>query len=88
VGGGQGAPLTAILKSNPALRGTLFDRPHVSEGARPLLEAAGLAARCEIAGGDFFDAVPAGRDVYTLKHVIHDWDDERRAKFSETTVGP
>jgi len=30
VGGGQGALLTAILKSNPALRGTLFDRPHVT----------------------------------------------------------
>ena len=49
VGGGQGALLTAILKANPALRGTLFDLPHVTESARPLLEAAGLATRC----GDF-----------------------------------
>jgi hypothetical protein len=77
VGGGQGALLTAILKSNPALRGTLFDLPHVTESARPLLAAAGLAARCEISSGDFFHAVPAGADAYIVKHVIHDWDDER-----------
>jgi len=79
VGGGQGALLTAILKSNPALRGTLFDRPHVTASARPVLEAEGLAARCEIAGGDFFEAVPPGADAYILKHVIHDWDDQRSA---------
>ena len=28
-------------------------------------------------GGDFFEQVPAGGDAYLLKHVIHDWDDER-----------
>ena len=27
--------------------------------------------------GDFFKEVPAGGDAYILKHVIHDWDDER-----------
>ena len=26
---------------------------------------------------DFFVSVPSGRDAYTLKRVIHDWDDER-----------
>ena len=32
--------------------------------------------RCELVAGDFFAAVPAGGDVYLLKKVIHDWDDE------------
>ena len=27
--------------------------------------------------GDFFEAVPSGGDAYILKHVIHDWVDER-----------
>jgi hypothetical protein len=28
-------------------------------------------------GGSFFDGVPTGADAYLLKHVIHDWNDER-----------
>ena len=37
----------------------------------------GLAGRCEIVGGDFFKEVPSGGDAYLLKHVIHDWNDDR-----------
>jgi hypothetical protein len=36
-----------------------------------------LSERCEAVGGDFFREVPRGGDAYILKHVIHDWDDER-----------
>ena len=79
VGGGQGALLTAILKVNSSLRGTVFELPHVAEGAKPLVEAAGLADRCEVVAGDFFEAVPAGADAYIVKGVIHDWDDARSA---------
>jgi hypothetical protein len=42
-------------------------------------------------GGDFFVEVPAGGDAYVLKHVIHDWDDERaRAILTacRRTMGP
>jgi len=41
--------------------------------------AAGLAARCEVAGGSFFDKVPSGADAILTKHVIHDWNDTRAA---------
>ncbi|GAC1468287.1 MAG: hypothetical protein PVSMB2_36510 [Ktedonobacteraceae bacterium] len=41
------------------------------------MEAAGVAGRCEVIGGDAFKAVPAGYETYLLKGVIHDWDDER-----------
>jgi hypothetical protein len=41
------------------------------------LEAAGVASRCEVRGGDAFTAVPAGYETYLLSRVIHDWDDER-----------
>jgi O-methyltransferase domain len=36
---------------------------------------------CELVGGDFFEAVPAGADACIMKHIIHDWDDERAAKI-------
>ncbi len=76
VGGGEGALLAAILAANPSLRGILFDQPHVVGTAGALLERAGVANRCEVVGGSFFEAVPAGADAYLLKSVIHDWDDE------------
>jgi hypothetical protein len=75
IGGGHGALLTAILTAHPQLRGVLFDQPHVVEGAKPRLTAAGLAQRCELVGGDFFDSVPAGGDLYLLGHILIDWED-------------
>ena len=75
IAGGQGALIAAILRANPALHGVLFDQPHVVENALPLLEAAGVADRCELASGDFFAAVPPG-DTYTLRHILHDWEDD------------
>ena len=77
VGGGHGGLITSLLKSNPQLKGILFDAPEVIEGARAKIEAAGLAQRCEIVAGDFFKSVPAGGDAYVMKWIIHDWDDER-----------
>jgi hypothetical protein len=77
VGGGHGQMLASILQAHPTLHGVLFDLPHVVKGAPPLLEAAGVADRCEVIGGDAFAAVPADYDTYLLSRVIHDWDDER-----------
>jgi hypothetical protein len=47
VGGSHGVMLAAILMSNPASRGILFDLPHVVEGADALLKAAAVAHRCK-----------------------------------------
>ena len=77
VAGGHGSLLIGILRANPHLRGLLFDRPVIVEEAGRRIESEGLAGRCERVGGDFFDSVPAGADGYILKHIIHDWDDER-----------
>jgi len=76
VGGGRGALLAAILAEYPRLRGMLFDLPHVVAGSRGVLEAAGVADRCQVIGGSFFDGVPAGADAYVLKTVVHDWGDD------------
>ena len=61
VAGGHGALLTTVLAANPQARGVLFDQPHVVAGAAPLLREAGVADRCEVVGGSFFEAVPEGR---------------------------
>jgi hypothetical protein len=76
VGGGNGALLASVLAANPALRGVLFDQAHVVAGADQVLEAAGVADRCQIESGDFFEAVPEGGDAYLLRSIIHDWEDE------------
>lgn len=81
VGGGHGGLITSILKSNPRVKGVLFDAAEVIAGARPKIESAGLAERCETVAGDFFQAVPAGGDVYVMKWIIHDWDDERAIRI-------
>ena len=76
IGGGNGGLLASILAANPSVRGVLFDQPDAVAAASPLLTAAGVANRCELVGGSFFDGVPAGADAYVLKSIIHDWDDE------------
>jgi hypothetical protein len=81
VGGGQGTLLASILDVHPNARGVLFDLPHVIAPARTRLERAGQTARWEFVAGDFFAAVPAGGDLYLLKKVIHDWDDERAQRI-------
>jgi hypothetical protein len=76
VAGGHGKVLTSILQRYPGMRGVLFDMPHVIAGAAPLIEAAGVKDRCAAVSGDFFKEVPDG-SAYIMKHIIHDWDDER-----------
>ncbi len=77
IGGGNGTTLIGLLGQNPHLRGMLFDLPDVVERARTTIESAGLTDRCDVAGGSFFDTVPSGADAYLLRHIIHDWDDEK-----------
>jgi hypothetical protein len=81
VGGGEGVLLAAILAANPALRGILFDQPHVLTGANDLLERAGVADRCEVVSGNFFEVVPSGANAYLLKSIVHDWDDTATVKI-------
>lgn len=77
VGGGQGALLAAALASAPHSRGILYDLPQVVADAPKILRDNGIAQRVQIAGGSFFDSVPAGGDAYLLKNIIHDWPDDK-----------
>jgi hypothetical protein len=84
LGGGHGGLITSILKRNPNMRGILFDSPQVIEGAQPKIAESGVADRCEVVGGDFFQSVPAGADAIIMKWIIHDWNDEQSISIMKT----
>ena len=70
VGGGHGFLLSSILDHNPGMQGVLYDLASVVTDA--------LAhPRITVESGSFFEKAPAGCDAYIMKHIIHDWDDDR-----------
>ena len=75
IGGSNGDLLLGMLEHYPDTQGILFDMPEVVANARGRIEASPLADRVEIVGGSFFESVPAA-DLYLLKQILHDWDDE------------
>jgi hypothetical protein len=77
VGGGIGTVLAAVLQAHRGVSGVLYERSTVARLAGPYLAEQGVADRCRIDEGDFFTRVPEGGDLYLLKSVLHDWDDER-----------
>ncbi|MGI8305928.1 methyltransferase [Saccharopolyspora hattusasensis] len=79
VGGGDGALLEHVLTACPESRGVVLETASVAQLARSRMAAAGLAQRCEVVIGDFFESVPSGGDLYVLRDVVHDWPDERCA---------
>jgi hypothetical protein len=81
IGGGNGSLLTTVLQKYPAMRGILYDLSGVTERAKIGLQAAGLADRCQVIGGNFFESVPGGADAYLMRHIIHDWDDEKATRI-------
>jgi SAM-dependent methyltransferase len=81
VGGGNGFVLIGTLTRHPGLKGILFDLPEVAGRARAAIESAGLEARCRVEGGSFLEAMPAGADLYLMRHVLHDWCDEDAARI-------
>ena len=75
VGGATGSLLQLLQHANPTLRGIVFDRPNIMDDAVAHISRNGLAERTEAVGGDFFHAVPPA-DLYLLKFILHDWDDQ------------
>lgn len=77
IGGGNGSLMSEMLQKHTAMKGILFDLPHVVEHAKDNIESAGVSDRCDVVGGNFFEAVPEGADAYLMRHIIHDWDDAK-----------
>lgn len=86
VGGGHGMLLAGVLRRNPHLRGVLFDLPEVVETAHGA-HLSDLKDRVQIQSGNFFETAPAQCDAYILKHILHDWDDERATLILKTVAG-
>ena len=75
VGGGYGEVLAEVLLAHPHLRGLLLDLPHATTLAAERLARRGLAERCSVVAGSFFDEWPPHADIYLLKSILHNWDD-------------
>jgi hypothetical protein len=76
VGGGDGSLMVALLIAHGSLRGTVVELPDTADAARMSLETAGLAERCDVVGGSFFDPLPSEADGYLLSAILHDWNDD------------
>lgn len=77
IGGGHGLLLSTVLQTNAQAKGILFDQPHVVSGAGGVLAESGVANRVEMVSGDFFAEIPVEADVYLMKFILHDWNDEQ-----------
>jgi ubiquinone/menaquinone biosynthesis C-methylase UbiE len=75
IGGAHGQLLASILTRYPEMEGVVFDQPHVVPGAEQVLNKADVLDRAELVGGDYLESVPAGGDVYTISHVLHQLSD-------------
>lgn len=77
LGGGYGGVLSELLKAHPGQTGAVCDLGYLQDGAQAYLALAGVLDRSGFIAGDFFQAVPGGFDLYLMKFIIHDWDDNR-----------
>jgi O-methyltransferase domain/Dimerisation domain len=85
IGSSIGTFTFPLLNHYPKLKAVLFDLPHVIANADLAIEQnelsntpiSELRQRCQLIAGDFFKSVPTGHNAYFLKHILHDWDDER-----------
>lgn len=81
IGGGEGLFLASILTRATTSQGVVFDLPWVLSKTGDLIAKYSLNDRMEAIGGDFFEKVPTGGDLYMMKSVLHDWDDDSSAKI-------
>jgi len=74
VGGGKGHLLKELITRYPDMKGIVFDLPDVIADTQEFWKDS--SDRVEIVAGDFFKGVPKS-DVYVMKHILHDWSDEK-----------
>lgn len=81
VAGGAGTLLAEILLAHPSLSGVLVEAKGVLAEAERHLTSRGVRDRVELVEGDLFGEISAHADVYVLKNILHDWDDETCARI-------
>jgi hypothetical protein len=75
--GSHGGLLAAVLEAHPQLSGVLLDQPQALSAAALFLESLGLADWARLVGGDAIEAVSVRADIFLMKGVLHNFDDER-----------
>lgn len=82
VGGGFGHLAVALLEKYPDLKATVVDLPDLIPVAKTSfpIEDPSVSSRLGYVGGDMFESVPPA-EVYIMKHIIHDWTDEKCAQL-------
>lgn len=75
VGGGKGALAEFIADGAPQSDVFVYDLPHVVKETKKRIEQTG--SRIKVKEGSFFETVPGKVDLIVLKHILHDWDDDR-----------
>ncbi|MCC5617198.1 acetylserotonin O-methyltransferase [Nostoc sp. CHAB 5836] len=68
---------TVIEEAKSRLQAQGFADPSGSQWPAEGNPPAALSHRCTVVSGNFFESVTAGGDAYLLKHIIHDWDEEK-----------
>lgn len=76
VGGSYGFLLGRILERQPNAQGIILDLPEIAPHANLRLKSLGLDGRCTAVGGNFFESIPDGGDVYLMSWILHNWNDE------------
>lgn len=71
LGGGGGSLILAVLELYPHLQGMLVDLEASVEAAKARFTDEKVSSRCELLVADLTQSVPAGADVYMIKHVLH-----------------
>jgi O-methyltransferase domain/Dimerisation domain len=71
LGGGGGSLILAVLALNPNVRGMLVDLEPSIDAAKSRFALQDRSSRCELIAADLMQSVPAGADVYMIKHVLH-----------------
>jgi hypothetical protein len=75
IGGASGTLVHGLMAANPQLHGIVVDLPEVVKSAETTARELGFSNRSTAVPGNFFDFVPPA-DLYLLKHVLHDWNDD------------
>ncbi len=71
-------------RRRPGRRGVLLEQESLLRDAEERLREAGVLARCRLEGGSFFDQVPRDGDLYVLRRVLHDFDDDQALAVLDT----
>lgn len=76
IAGGTGTLLGSILRKRPDTAGVLVDYADRFSAAQQRLRELGVDERVQTKPGNIFELIDVVADLYLLKDILHDWDDD------------